>query len=196
MVSFSPPILRALELRDAPRIWRKLVDVKWVSADRTRLVMVERSVVSLSILPVIAPMHPTLVREPLHLDGWIYEEKYDGWRMADASDSSRGAARDHTVRSGTWARGLSGAKQPPENTNAPLRFNSLTGAFYAPPPSPVGWGPGRYCARRVSAAAYRRHRAVSAAAKLRADGACARCRSRPRHDRSFRSSLPSPCSRD
>jgi len=26
-------------------------------------------------------MHPTLVREPFHRDGWVYEEKYDGWRI-------------------------------------------------------------------------------------------------------------------
>jgi ATP-dependent DNA ligase len=26
-------------------------------------------------------MAPTLVREPFHRDGWIYEEKVDGWRM-------------------------------------------------------------------------------------------------------------------
>jgi hypothetical protein len=28
-----------------------------------------------------APMHPTLVREPFHRPGWVYEEKVDGWRM-------------------------------------------------------------------------------------------------------------------
>ena len=26
-------------------------------------------------------MAPTLVREPFHRDGWVYEEKIDGWRM-------------------------------------------------------------------------------------------------------------------
>jgi ATP-dependent DNA ligase len=26
-------------------------------------------------------MHPTLVREPFHRNGWTYEEKYDGWRI-------------------------------------------------------------------------------------------------------------------
>jgi len=25
-------------------------------------------------------MAPTLVREPFHRDGWVYEEKVDGWR--------------------------------------------------------------------------------------------------------------------
>jgi hypothetical protein len=26
-------------------------------------------------------MAPTLVREPFHREGWVYEEKVDGWRM-------------------------------------------------------------------------------------------------------------------
>jgi bifunctional non-homologous end joining protein LigD len=26
-------------------------------------------------------MHPTLVAQPFHHDGWFYEEKVDGWRM-------------------------------------------------------------------------------------------------------------------
>jgi hypothetical protein len=26
-------------------------------------------------------MAPTLARPPFHRDGWIYEEKVDGWRM-------------------------------------------------------------------------------------------------------------------
>jgi ATP-dependent DNA ligase len=26
-------------------------------------------------------MHPTLVAQPFHREGWVYEEKYDGWRM-------------------------------------------------------------------------------------------------------------------
>jgi ATP-dependent DNA ligase len=34
------------------------------------------------------PVHPTLVREPFHRDGWVYEEKYDGWRMVALKDGS------------------------------------------------------------------------------------------------------------
>ena len=30
--------------------------------------------------PQYTPMAPTLVREPFHRDGWVYEEKVDGWR--------------------------------------------------------------------------------------------------------------------
>jgi ATP-dependent DNA ligase len=26
-------------------------------------------------------MQPTLIAQPFHCDGWVYEEKYDGWRM-------------------------------------------------------------------------------------------------------------------
>jgi ATP-dependent DNA ligase len=26
------------------------------------------------------------VGRPLHLDGWVYEEKYDGWRMVAYKD--------------------------------------------------------------------------------------------------------------
>jgi ATP-dependent DNA ligase len=33
------------------------------------------------VIPHYAPMIPTLVPEPFHRPGWIYEEKVDGWRM-------------------------------------------------------------------------------------------------------------------
>ena len=32
-------------------------------------------------VPSIDLMHPTLVAQPFHREGWVYEEKYDGWRM-------------------------------------------------------------------------------------------------------------------
>jgi ATP-dependent DNA ligase len=31
-------------------------------------------------LPV-SLMQPTLVSAPFHREGWVYEEKYNGWRM-------------------------------------------------------------------------------------------------------------------
>jgi bifunctional non-homologous end joining protein LigD len=34
-------------------------------------------------------MAPTLAREPFHRDGWIYEEKVDGWRMLAYKDGER-----------------------------------------------------------------------------------------------------------
>ena len=49
------------------------------------------------------PTAPTLVREPFHRDGWVYEEKVDGWRMLAYKDGARVRlvsrnGRDHTRR--------------------------------------------------------------------------------------------------
>jgi bifunctional non-homologous end joining protein LigD len=49
------------------------------------------------------PMQPTLVKQPFHREGWIYEEKIDGWRMLAYKDgqSVRLESRsgvDHTRR--------------------------------------------------------------------------------------------------
>jgi len=33
------------------------------------------------------------VARPFHRDGWIYEEKYDGWRMVAYKDGTGGATR-------------------------------------------------------------------------------------------------------
>ena len=48
-------------------------------------------------------MAPTLVREPFHRDGWIYEEKVDGRRMLAYKDDDRVRlisrnGRDHSRR--------------------------------------------------------------------------------------------------
>jgi bifunctional non-homologous end joining protein LigD len=48
-------------------------------------------------------MAPTLVREPFHRDGWVYEEKVDGWRIIAYKDRERVRlvsrdGRDHTRR--------------------------------------------------------------------------------------------------
>jgi ATP-dependent DNA ligase len=56
--------------------------------------------------PVFAsytPMGPTQVREPFHREGWVYEEKVDGWRMLAYKDGVRVRlvsrnGRDHTQR--------------------------------------------------------------------------------------------------
>lgn len=34
-------------------------------------------------------MQPTLVRQPLHRPGWVYEEKVDGWRIVAYKDGDR-----------------------------------------------------------------------------------------------------------
>jgi len=36
-------------------------------------------------------MAATLVREPFHRDGWIYEEKGDGWRILADKDGRASA---------------------------------------------------------------------------------------------------------
>src|SRR5262245_24966099 len=48
-------------------------------------------------------MAPTQVREPFHRDGWVYEEKVDGWRMLAYKNGDRVRlvsrnGRDHTHR--------------------------------------------------------------------------------------------------
>ena len=48
-------------------------------------------------------MDPTLVREPFHRKGWVYEEKVDGWRIVAYKDGARVRlvsrnGRDHTGR--------------------------------------------------------------------------------------------------
>jgi len=34
-------------------------------------------------------MAPTLVAQPFHREGWIYEEKCDGWRLVAYKDADR-----------------------------------------------------------------------------------------------------------
>jgi bifunctional non-homologous end joining protein LigD len=48
-------------------------------------------------------MQPTLVAQPVHRDGWVYEEKYDGWRMVAYKQGDQvrlvsRPGRDHTRR--------------------------------------------------------------------------------------------------
>src|SRR5262245_35486177 len=54
-------------------------------------------------MPKYMTMAPTLVREPFHREGWVYEEKVDGWRMLAYKDGARVRlvsrnGRDHTRR--------------------------------------------------------------------------------------------------
>jgi len=39
--------------------------------------------------PGTRPQPPSLVREPFHRDGWVYDEKVDGWRMLAYKDGKR-----------------------------------------------------------------------------------------------------------
>ena len=49
-------------------------------------------------------MHPTLVSRPFHHEGWVYEEKVDGYRMLAYKDRRRQVrlisrqGKDHTTR--------------------------------------------------------------------------------------------------
>jgi bifunctional non-homologous end joining protein LigD len=39
-------------------------------------------------LPTVPLAHPTLIPRPVHHEGWVYEEKVDGWRVAAYKDAS------------------------------------------------------------------------------------------------------------
>lgn len=62
-----------------------------------------------------ALMHPTLLPRPFHHDGWVYEEKIDGYRMVAVK--ANGAVQlisrqgcDHTKRFRELVKGLGGLK--------------------------------------------------------------------------------------
>lgn len=44
---------------------------------------------ALNIPTAFVPMAPALSRPPLHRDGWVYQEKVDGWRMLAYKDGPR-----------------------------------------------------------------------------------------------------------
>jgi bifunctional non-homologous end joining protein LigD len=55
----------------------------------------------MTALPAL--MHATQVPRPFYTKVWVYEEKYDGWRMLTLKDTGRvrlisGNGRDHTKR--------------------------------------------------------------------------------------------------
>jgi ATP-dependent DNA ligase len=54
-------------------------------------------------LPSVEVMQPALIWRPFHREGWVYEEKYDGWRMVaykygKAPRFVTRAGADHTRR--------------------------------------------------------------------------------------------------
>jgi len=53
----------------------------------------------LSMLPDL--MHATQVARPIHTKGWVYEEKYDGWRML-ALKWLKVKQRDYRVEERGW----------------------------------------------------------------------------------------------
>jgi len=44
------------------------------------------------VILTVQPIHPNLLREPFHRDGWVDEEKYDGWRMLALKNGQHGSA--------------------------------------------------------------------------------------------------------
>jgi bifunctional non-homologous end joining protein LigD len=64
------------------------------------------------VLYAYTPMAPTQVREPFHRDGWVFEEKVDGWRILVYKDGARVRlvgrnGRDHTRRFASIAAAVS-----------------------------------------------------------------------------------------
>jgi ATP-dependent DNA ligase len=64
-----------------------------------------------------APMASTLVGEPFHRPGWIYEEKYNGWRMLAYKDGPRVRLIsrknvDHTERFRELATAIAALRAP------------------------------------------------------------------------------------
>jgi bifunctional non-homologous end joining protein LigD len=54
-------------------------------------------------LPKISLVQADEVGRPFHRDGWVYEEKYDGWRMVAYKDGTAvklvsRAGKDHSRR--------------------------------------------------------------------------------------------------
>ncbi len=52
----------------------------WVAC-RLALILTRQLSPVFGRLPDISPMLAALVAEPFHRDGWVYEEKVDGWRI-------------------------------------------------------------------------------------------------------------------
>lgn len=48
-------------------------------------------------------MHATQVPRPFHTKGWVYEEKYDGWRMLAVKEAGGASARQLTRSRDTQA---------------------------------------------------------------------------------------------
>ena len=56
-----------------------------------------------SSLPTVHLLHATQIPKPFHREGWVFEEKYNGWRMVVYKREERvqlisRPGRDHTSR--------------------------------------------------------------------------------------------------
>lgn len=62
-------------------------------------------------------MHPTELPKPFHRDGWVYDEKYDGWSMVAEKAGNQVALTsrnglDHTKRFPELAKAVEGLDAP------------------------------------------------------------------------------------
>ena len=68
------------------------------------------------VWPPVTLTHPTLVARPFHHEGWIYEEKYDGWRLVGYKRDGQvwllsRHHRDHTRRFPALAAAIAALKR-------------------------------------------------------------------------------------
>jgi ATP dependent DNA ligase domain len=94
--------------------------VRWPNSERSGIgpgrFFIEAYRRAVSSLPTVIPMAPTLAK-PLHRPGWVYAEKYDGWRMIAYKDGSavRLVSRngvEHTDRFRELADAIAAIKAP------------------------------------------------------------------------------------
>jgi bifunctional non-homologous end joining protein LigD len=93
--------------------------VPFTSSRLTRTTQIDphRKIKCVGRQPLLVPalMHPTLIPRPFHREGWVYEEKVDGYRMVAYKDEdgvrlvSRNG-RDHTRRFRELVKVLGGLK--------------------------------------------------------------------------------------
>jgi ATP dependent DNA ligase domain len=103
-------------------------------------------------------MAPTLVREPFHREGWVFEEKVDGWRMLAYKDGERVRlvsrnGRDHTRRFADIAAAIRealGSRAGARRRNRGLRPAASVAVRLAAWPAPPSSSRLRRSARRAS----------------------------------------------
>src|SRR2546422_9901545 len=91
-------------------------------------------------------MQPTLAK-PFHCDGWIYEEKYDGWRIVAIKDGRRvqlvsRIGRDHPGRFSGVARAVAGLRSRSAILDGEVCVSTSTSSHAS-----ISCGTGRHPAR-------------------------------------------------
>jgi hypothetical protein len=91
------------------------------------------------VLPY-APMMPAFVPKPFHLDGWVYEEKVDGWRIqsyAYSCNGNRPAANSPPAGSMTTATSACDPSFASAVLNVSVISDRRLSAIRAPLPRPA-----------------------------------------------------------